>query len=66
VAEVLVTSFFCHFGIPRVLHNEQGCNFEPHLMQEVLQPLGVCKTHTMPLHLKTDGMVEEHLQKVIT
>jgi hypothetical protein len=49
-AEALVTNVFCCFGIPRELHIDQGCNFKSHLLQEVLQRLGVSKKRTMPLH----------------
>jgi hypothetical protein len=71
VAVILVTNFFCHFEVPRELHNDQGQNFESWLLQEVLQCLGVCKMCTTPPHLHSDGMVEcyiktveEHLRKV--
>ncbi|PNF37388.1 hypothetical protein B7P43_G16132 [Cryptotermes secundus] len=71
-AEVLVANFFCRFGIPRELHSDQGRNFKSHLLQEVLQHLGVSKTRTTPLHPQSDGMVEryvktieEHLWKVV-
>jgi transposase InsO family protein len=73
VAEALGTNFFCRFGIPRELHSDQGRNFESHLLQEVLQRLGVSKTRTTSLHPQSDGMVEryvktieENLQKVVT
>jgi transposase InsO family protein len=73
VAEALVTTFFCHFGVPRELHSDQGRNFKSHLLQEVLQRLVVSKTRTIPLHQQSDGMVErliktvkEHLRKVVT
>jgi transposase InsO family protein len=73
VAETLVTNFFCRFGIPRELHSDQGRNFESHLLQEVLQRLGVSKTRTTPTHPQSDGMVkryiktiEDHLRKVVT
>jgi transposase InsO family protein len=72
VAEALVTNFFCRFGIPRELHSDQGRNFESHLLQKVLQRLGVRKMCTPPLHPQSDGMVEryiktieEHLRKVV-
>jgi transposase InsO family protein len=72
VAENLVNNFFCRFGVPRELHSDQGRNFESHLLQEVLQRLGVSKTRTTPLHPQSDGMVEryiktieEHLRKVV-
>jgi hypothetical protein len=49
IAIGLVTNFFCRFGIPRELHSDQGRNIESHLLQEVLQRLGVSKTRTTPL-----------------
>jgi hypothetical protein len=48
VADVLVSNFFCRFGIPRELHSDQGRNFEFHLPQEILQRLAVSKTPTTP------------------
>jgi transposase InsO family protein len=72
VVEALVTNFFCRFGVPRELHNDQVPNFESRLMQKVLQRLGLDKRCTTPLHPQLDGMVEryirtvkEHLQKVV-
>jgi hypothetical protein len=77
VADALVTNFFCQFGVPRELHSDQGRNFEPRLMQEVLERLWLSKTRTTtptptPLHPQKDGMadryvkkVKEHLRKVV-
>ncbi|PNF28819.1 hypothetical protein B7P43_G04432 [Cryptotermes secundus] len=62
IAEVLVANFFCRFGILRELHSDQGRNFESHLLQEVLQHLGVSKTRTTPLHPQWDGMVEHYVK----
>jgi transposase InsO family protein len=71
VAEAMVTNFCCFRALPE-LHSDQGHNFESHLIQEVLQRLGVSKKRTTPLHPHSDGMVEcyiktveEHLQKVV-
>jgi transposase InsO family protein len=73
IGEVLVTNFFCRFGIPRELHSDQGRNFESHLLQEILQRLGVSKTRTKPLYPQSDGVVgryvmtiEKHLRKFVT
>jgi transposase InsO family protein len=64
IAEALVANFFCRFGIPRELHSDQGRNFESHLLQEVLQHLGVSKMCTTPLHPQSDGMVEHYIKTI--
>jgi transposase InsO family protein len=64
VAETVVTRFFCRYGIPRELHSDQGRNFESHLLQEVLQRLGVSKTRTTPLHPQSDYMVERYIKTI--
>jgi transposase InsO family protein len=58
VAGALVTDFICRFGIPWELRSDQRRNFEPHLIQEVLQRLGVNKTHNTLVHPQSDSMVE--------
>jgi hypothetical protein len=64
VAETLVTYFFCRLGVPREFHSDQGRNFESRLMQEVLQRLGVSKTHTTPLPPQWNCMVERYMKTV--
>ena len=75
VANILVSNFFCHVGVPMELHSDQGWtrDFESRLVWEVLDRLGVHKTRTIPLHPQSDGMVEwymktveEHLRKVVS
>lgn len=36
---VLVTTFFCRFGVPMKIHSDQGRDFQSRLMQEVLERL---------------------------
>ena len=48
----------CQFGVPDVLHTDQGRNFESALLKEVCQLLGVVKTRTTPYHPQSDGLVE--------
>jgi hypothetical protein len=64
VAEALVNNFFCCFEVPRELHSGQGSKSESRLIQEVLQHLGVSKTHTTPMHLQLDSMVEHYIKTV--
>jgi hypothetical protein len=61
--EALVANF-CHYGVPRELHSDQGRNFESRLIQEVLQYLGVSKTCTTPLYPELVSMVERYLKTV--
>ena len=58
VAELFVSRFVCQFGVPDVLHTDQGRNFESALLKEVCQLLGVVKTRTTPYHPQSDGLVE--------
>ena len=48
VADVLVDNIILRFGIPLVIHSDQGREFENGLM----------KTRTVPYHPESDGMVE--------
>jgi hypothetical protein len=64
VAEVLVTNFFCHFGVLQELYSDQGRNFESCLIQGFLQCLGMGKMRTTPLHPQSDGMVEHYIRMV--
>jgi hypothetical protein len=50
VTDVLVTNFFCHFGVLRDVHSNQGQKFESPIMQEVLKHLEISKTRTIPLY----------------
>ena len=58
VANVFVHHFVSRFGVPDVLHTDQGRNFESTLMKEVCQLLGIVKTRTTPYHPQSDGLVE--------
>jgi len=63
-ADVLVSNFFCCFGVPMELHSDQGRNFESLLLREVLEWLGVRKTRTTPLHPQWDGMLERYVKTI--
>ena len=58
VAEVLVKEFVAWFGVPLMLHSDQGRNFESVVFLEMCALLGITKTRTTPLHPQSDGMVE--------
>ncbi|KFD60515.1 hypothetical protein M514_27302 [Trichuris suis] len=50
VAGLLVREIFCQYGVPEVLHTDQGSQFESQLFQDVCQELGIKKTRTTPYH----------------
>ena len=61
-AQSVVDAFFnqvvCHFGMPSVIHFDQGREFENKIMQELCLLGGAYKTLTAPYHPESDGMVE--------
>jgi len=58
VAEILVREVVCRFGVPVLIHSDQGRNFESVLFAEMCRLLGIKKTRTTPYHPQSDGMVE--------
>ena len=58
IAELLVKEVICRFGVPHLIHSDQGRNFESALFAEMCQLLGIKKTRTTPYHPASDGMVE--------
>ena len=48
VAEKFVQEFVCRFGVPQVLHSDQGRNFEAQVFAEMCSILGIDKTRTTP------------------
>ena len=58
VADVLFNQVFCRFGMPSVIHSDQGREFENKILQELCLLGGSHKTKTTPYHPESDGMVE--------
>ena len=58
VADVLVNKIILRFGMPLVIHSDQGREFENGLMKSLCSLLGCVKTLTVPYHPESDGMVE--------
>ena len=58
MAEVLVNNFMCRFGIPLIIHSDQGRNFESCVFSEMCKLLGIQKTRAASLHPQSDGIVE--------
>ena len=58
VADVLVNKIILRFGMPLVIHSDQGREFENVLMKSLCSLLGCVKTRTASYHPESDGMVE--------
>ena len=66
VADKFVNEFVCRFGVPKVLHSDQGRNFESQVFSEMCSILGIEKTRTTPYNPKSDGFVERFNGTLIT
>ena len=58
VAHVLMTRFIVYFGVPKIIHSDQGREFESQLIRSLATLLGCSKSRTSPYHPRCDGMVE--------
>uniref|UniRef100_A0A5S6PZG1 RNA-directed DNA polymerase n=2 Tax=Trichuris muris TaxID=70415 RepID=A0A5S6PZG1_TRIMR len=56
---------FSRFGFPKVVHSDQGPNFESTIIKEVLQAFGVKKTRTTSYHPQGNGLVERGNRTII-
>ena len=58
MADVFLQLIICRFGMPAMIHSDQGREFKNHLMQKLCLLLGAHKTRTTPYHPASDGLVE--------
>ncbi|GBM52432.1 Retrovirus-related Pol polyprotein from transposon 412 [Araneus ventricosus] len=65
VAEELVRSWISCYGVPMILHSDQGTNFNSALFTELCKLLGILKTRTTALHPESDGMVERFNRTIL-
>jgi len=66
VARLLVEQVVCRFGMPQIIHSDQGRQFESHLFQEMCKMMNIQKTRTSPYHPQSDGMVERFNRTLAT
>ena len=58
MADILVEKIILRFGMPLVIHSDQGWEFENGLMKSLCYRLGCTKTRAAPYHPESDGMIE--------
>lgn len=57
--------FFFRFGMPHIVHSDQGPNFANALIQEMCGMLCIKKTRTPPYHYQSDRLVENLNKKLL-
>ncbi|KAL5477929.1 hypothetical protein EMCRGX_G024787 [Ephydatia muelleri] len=57
IVRVLI-EVFSHFGIPEILHSDQGRNFESTILKKTCSAFGIVKSRTTSYHPQEDGVVE--------
>ena len=58
MADAFFSNIVCRFGMPSVIHSDQGREFENKVMHELCLLGGSHKTKTTPYHPESDGLVE--------
>jgi len=58
VATTLDERVFAYFGVPEVIHTDQGSQFQSQLMRACCNLWGCQKTHTAPYHPQGNSVVE--------
>ena len=64
-AEALFKNFVVHYGIPSVLHSDQGPQFESNTIQELCKLLNIKQTRTTPYHPMGNGITERFNRTLI-
>jgi len=54
-----LVKLFLTMGVPKIVHSDQGRNFESVLLRHTLEVFGASKSHTEIYHPLGDGMVEQ-------
>ena len=58
VARAFLYEFVSRYGVPYLIHTDQGTNFESNLFKEICKLLRISKTRTSPFYPQCDGQVE--------
>jgi len=58
LAVVLVNEIVCRYGVPSVIHSDQGANFCSEVIQCLCNLLGIERTQTSAYHPQGNGQVE--------
>ena len=59
LAEILTDTVICRYGVPEVIHSDQGANFVSEVIQTLCLNLGITRTQTTAYHAQGNGQVEQ-------
>ena len=65
VAQAFFESYTVRFGVPFVIHTDQGKNFDSNFFRVFCELLESVKTRTTPYRLSSNGQVERYNQQVL-
>ena len=65
VADKLIENLIARFGVPLIIHTDQGKTFESCLFQELCKQLEIYKTRTTPYRPQSDGMIERANRTIV-
>ena len=65
-AKLLVDEVVSRFGVPNVIHSDQGRQFERRLFKDMCELLQIEKNRITPYHPQSDGMVERFNRTLCT
>ncbi|XP_065927594.1 uncharacterized protein [Magallana gigas] len=66
IARTVMEQVIVRFGVPSIIHSDQGRQYESKIFMEMCQLLGITKTRTTPYHPKSDGVVERFNRTLIS
>ena len=58
IANILISQYFCRFGIPLQIHSDMGANFESQLFKDLSRKLGFNKTRTTFAYPVGNALIE--------
>ena len=65
VARVFLNEFVSRYGVPYVMHTDQGSNVESNLFKKLCKFLNIAKTRSSPNHPQCDGQVDRMNRTII-
>jgi len=65
VTRKLIDHIFCCFGLPEQLHLDMGAQFESKVIKEMCNVVDIRKTHIIPYHPQSDGLLVKRLNRTI-